>query len=291
MRNTIKTILGLGLVLALFTGCNERIPAGYKGKVMTKDGWATEVYPPGTVWLNEFFTTVSDKLFLIQTTTKKYNQPIKILLKDKLTLKADIIFRGRITDNKKVVNHIFNDLTMNDSVVTIDEVYNTYGKMIVLNTARDVISKYTVDEVNKNYGRITVELYNAIKPKLKGLPIQISDVTVGNIEYPAIVTKAVENAKARRMKIEQEKAQVQIELEKAKGREAVAKAEYRIKMLEAKRIRDYNKMIQEGVSDKLLKLRKLEIQEKMVEAIKNNKNVIYMPMEMMKSSNNIRVIK
>jgi len=290
MKTTTKLVL-LALVVTLFTGCNEQIPAGYKGKIMTKDGWATEVYPPGTVWLNQFFTTVPDRLFLIQTTTKKYKQHIKVLLKDKLTLEADIIFRGRITDNKKVVNHIFNDLTMNDNIVTIDEVYNTYGKMIVLNTARDVISKYTVDEVNKNYGRITVELYNAIKPKLKDLPIQISDVTVGNIEYPEIVTKAVEKAKARRMKIEQEKAQVQIDLEKARGREAIAKANYRIEMLKAKQIRDYNKMIQEGVSDKLLQLKKLEIQEKMVDAIKANKNVIYMPMEMMQNSSNIRVIK
>jgi len=93
------------------------------------------------------------------------------------------------------------------------------------------------------------------------------------------------------MAIEQEKAQVQIELEKAKGREQVAKAEYRIKMLEAKRIRDYNKMIEQGVTPNLLKLRKLEVQEKMVDAIKENKNVVYMPMDMMNGVSAMKLIK
>lgn len=62
------------------------------------------------------------------------------------------------------------------------------------------------------------------------------------------------------MEIETAKAQVQIELQKANGREQIAKAEYRIRMLEAKRIRDYNKMIEQGVTPNLLKLRTLEVQ-------------------------------
>jgi len=290
MKKILLPLIAVILSFA-FTGCNEQVPGGFKGKILGKNGWQPEVYPPSKVWVDTTFTTTPEKLYLIQTTTKKYVQPIKVLLADKLTLKAEIVFRGRITNSDKVINYIFNDIPMNDNVVTTDEVYNIYGKMIVLNTAREVISKYNVDEVNKNYARITKELYAAIKPKLKGLPIQISDVTIGNIEYPKIVTKAIEQAKERRMAIEKEQAQVQIELEKAKGREAVAKAEYRIRMLEARRIRDYNKMIEQGVTPNLLKLRRLEVQEKMVQAIQNNKNVIYMPMDMMNSVTQMKVIK
>jgi len=288
-----KLILSIMMLVAIFsfTGCNEQVPAGTVGKIMGKNGWQPEIYPPSKVWVSTTFTFTPEKLFLVQTTTQKFSQPIKVLLKDKLTLDAEIVFRGRITNNKKVLNFLFNDMPMNDNIITVSEVYNTYGKMVVLNTAREVISKYNVDEVNKNYARITIELYDAIKPKLKGLPIDISDVTIGNIQYPKIVTEAIEKAKQRRMAIEQEKAQVQIELEKAKGREAVAKAEYRIRMLEAKRIRDYNKMIEQGVTPNLLKLRKLEVQEKLVEAIKENKNVIYMPLNMMNGSTNMRILK
>lgn len=293
MSKAILKGLGLAIVASvLLTGCNEQVPAGYKGKILGKSGFQPEVYPPSKVWLdNNIWNMTPEELYFVQTTTKKYSQPIKVLLKDKLTLNAHIIFRGRINGKDDVINSIFNDIPMNDKVVTTDEVYNTYGKMIVLNTAREIISQYNVDEVNKNYARITVELYNAIKPKLKGLPIEISDVTIGNIEYPKIVTDAIEAAKERRMKIEQEKAQVQIELTKVEGQEAVAKAQYRIKMLEAKRIADYNKKIAEGVTPDLLKLRNLEVQEKMINAIQNNKNVIYMPMDMMNGVSHMKTLK
>ena len=263
----MKKILLLSLLTLsiLFTGCNEQIVAGTKGKIMGKTGWQPEIYPPSKVWVDTTFTFTPEKLFLVQTTTKKYAQPIEVLLQDKLTLTAEIVFRGRINGSDAVINSIFNDMPMNDNIVTTDEVYQTYGKMVVLNTAREVISKYNVDEVNTNYARITTELYNAIKPKLVGLPIEISDVTLGNIGYPQIVTDAINNAKERRMQIEKEEAQVQIELTKKNGQEQLASADYRIKMMEAKRIRDYNKMTADGITPALLQLRALELREKELE--------------------------
>jgi regulator of protease activity HflC (stomatin/prohibitin superfamily) len=149
-----------------------------------------------------------------------------------------------------------------NQTITTEDVYTIYGKMVVTNSARAIISKYNVDEINKNYERITVELYNSIASKLQGLPIEISDVTLGNIQYPEIVTQAIEQAKEKQMAIEKEEAQVQIELTKAKGAEEIAKANYNIKMLEAKRIRDYDLMIAQGITPTTLKLRELELREK-----------------------------
>ena len=140
----MKKIVRLGALIAvmlLVSGCHEQVPAGYQGKIMGKNGWQPEIYPPSKVWISTF-TINPEKLFLIQTTTQKFVQPIKVLLKDKLTLNAEIVFRGRVTQNKKILNALFNDMPMNDNVVHTSEVYNTYGKMIVLNTARDVISIY-----------------------------------------------------------------------------------------------------------------------------------------------------
>ncbi len=292
MRNKFKILGMLLLIMITFTNCNSTVEAGHKGKILSKNGWLPETYPPSRVWLDDNIWNINpEKLYQIETTTKKYSQGIKVLLKDKQTIAANIIFRGRITGNDKVIGSIFNDMQMNDRIVTTDEVYAVYGKMIVLNTARAVISKYNVDELPKNYARITVELFNAISPKLKGLPIDISDITIGQVDYPKVVTDAIDKATKRRMEIETEKAAVQIKLVKLKGKEELAKGEYRIKMMEAKRIADYNKKISEGVTKDLLKLRTLEIQEKMVEAIKDNKNVIYMPMNMMDGVSHMKTIK
>ena len=259
----MKKLISLAMITIalMLTGCYNTVPAGNKGKIMGANGFQPEIYPPSKVWLTQFMTQTPEKLFLVQTTTKKYAEPFKVLLTDKLTLTGDIVFRCRITGSDKIVNGIFNDLPMNDNIVTTDEVYNIYGKMIVLNTTREIISKYNVDEVNKNYARITVELYNAIKHKLAGLPIEISDVTLGSIAYPEIVTQAIENAKKKQMAIEEEEAKVQIELTKLKGREELAQGEYRIKMIEAKRMADYNKKIAEGITPDLLELRRLDLRE------------------------------
>jgi len=292
MLKYLKIVAISAVLMVLFTGCNEQVPAGYKGKILGVNGFQPELYPPSKVWLaNNPWNINKEKLFLIQTTTQKYKERMTVLLRDKLSLSADVYFRGRIVNDDKILNKIFNDIPMNDNVVTTDEVYSIYAQMVVRNTTREVLSKYNVDEINKNYDRLSSELYNALKPKLKGLPIEISDITISNIQYPKIVTDAINKAKQRRMQIEEEQAKVQIALTKAKGREEVAKAEYKIKMLEAKRIRDYNKMIGEGVTNELLALRKLEVQEKMVDAIQANKNVVYMPMDMMTGTTNMRIIK
>lgn len=268
MKNIGKYLVGCLMALVVLTGCSEQVPQGHVGKILSKNGFEPEVYPPSKVWIDNGITAKnSDKLILIETTTRKYNEPIVVLLQDKLELSAEIVFRCRVnSSDEKILNSIFNDIKLDDNIITTDEVYNVYAKMIVLNTARDVISKYNVDEVNQNYGRITAELYQAITPKLAKLPIEVSDITVGNVKYPQMVTAAIEKAKERRMLIEQEEANVQIALTKAKGQEEVAKASYNIRMLEAKQVRDYNQMISAGLTSELIKLKELELEKFKVEA-------------------------
>lgn len=265
MKSLLK-MAGACLIAAVaFTGCNEQIPQGTVAKVLGPTGFQPEVYPPGVVNIDNGPLTSArkvERLIFVQTTTEKFNEPIEVLLKDKLKLSFEVVFRGRNTTDKKRLDAIFNDMKMDDNLITTEEVYNVYGKMIVMNTARAVVSKYNVDEVNVNYQRITTELYQALLPKLKNIPMDISDVTIGAIEYPKSVTAAIESANERRMKITTQKAQTQIELTKKRGQEQLAEADYRIKMLEAKRIRDYNAMTAKGITPQLITLRKLELREK-----------------------------
>jgi regulator of protease activity HflC (stomatin/prohibitin superfamily) len=231
---------------------------------MGTEGFQPEIFPPSKVWVdNNIWNFTPEKLFLVETTTKKYNERVKVVLgAEKLTVTVDVIFRGRVTGNDKVLHTIFNDIKMNDRIVTTDEVYNVYGKQLVNNTARDIISTYNVDELPKNYGRITDQLYLALEPKLKNLPIEISDITIGDVQYPEVVNNAIQLATKKRMEIAETQAKVQIRLEELSGKEEAAKAEYKIKMLEAKRIRDYNAMTAKGITPDLLKLRELELREK-----------------------------
>lgn len=264
MKKQIKILLLAISAIFMTTGCYETVPAGTKGKIMGAEGFRPEIFPPSKIWLaNNPWNVVNEKLFLMETTTKKFQETIHVKLsEEKLNVLVPVIFRGRIHGTNEVVNFVFNDLKMDDNIVTVDEVYQVYAQQIVMSSARDVISKYNVDELPQNYGRITVEIYNTVKPKLKGIPFEMSDVTIGNIDFPPVVEKAIEIATQKRMAIEEEDAKVQIELTKAGGREEVAKAEYRIKMIEANSISEYNKKISQGITPDLITLKELELRSK-----------------------------
>lgn len=96
---------------------------------MTTKGYSPDVLEPGkhTLWGR-------DDLVLLETNTMVYNESVKVILQDKLTITAHIRFRGRIAGSPDIINMMFNDITPgNDNVVQFAEVYNVYGKMAVRN--------------------------------------------------------------------------------------------------------------------------------------------------------------
>ena len=108
--------------------------------------------------------------------------------------------------------------------------------------------------------------------------------TIGRFVYPKTYEKMVEMAKEKQVEIKKIEAENVIKMKRAQANIQLAKARYAIKMQEARRIADYNKMLGKSVTPQLLQLRKLEVQEDMVNAIKGNKNVVYMPYSMMNSN-------
>lgn len=72
MKSTIKLLIAAIVATVFMSGCYEQVPAGTKGKILSKTGFEPEIYPPSKVWLdNNFWNLTHDKLYLYQTTTKK----------------------------------------------------------------------------------------------------------------------------------------------------------------------------------------------------------------------------
>jgi len=246
-----------------------------KGKILTTAGYMPEVLEPGkyTLWGR-------DQMIYLQTATAMMKEPMSIIMKDKLTLVFDVRFRTRIAGTESTINAMFNDITPNaDSWVTLAAVYNTYGKMIVRNKSREIMSKYSVEDVHKNYARISGEMYTAITEGIKGTPLTVSDVALGNIAYPDVITQAVELAKKRELEIKQEEAQAEIDMTKKNNEKMLAEADYEINIIHARSIRDTNKITAAGITNHLLRWKALEVQEKMAE----NKNAVFMPFEAFQS--------
>jgi regulator of protease activity HflC (stomatin/prohibitin superfamily) len=273
MKFTINVVL-LIIMAAFLASCSwETVPPTAKGKIITTAGYDKDILEPGkyTLWGR-------DDLILLQTNTDTYRESVEVILKDKLTLSADVNFRGRIAGSEKILNSMFNDIVPGeDQLVSFAEVYRVYGRMAVRNTARSVLSQYSVEDVHKNYARLSGDIGNMLLKKLEGTPLEISDVALGNIEYPNVVTDAINAAKERDLAIKKEEAQAKINLTKKKNERLLAEANYQVEITKAKAIRDKNKIIGEGVTPELIELRRLEVLEKMAE----NKSAVFMPVEAM----------
>lgn len=272
----MKYIISL-LAVVLLTGCEfATVPPTAKGKILTTSGYMDDVLPPGkyTLWGR-------DEMVTLQTNTNTYKENVDVILADKLTLVAEIRFRGRLAGSNKVINAMFNDITPDrNNMVSFNQVYAVYGKMAVRNKTREIISQYTVEDVHKNYARLSGEIGTVLSDALKNTPLEISDIALGKIQYPAVVTAAVDAAKERELAIKKEQAQAEIELTKKKNERLLAEADYQIEITRAKAIRDKNKIIGQGVTDQLLKLRALEVQEKMAA----NNSAVFMPYEAMQTT-------
>jgi len=266
----------LALTLGISACSFETIEPATMGKVLTTQGYSPDILPPGryTLWGR-------DKMIMLQTNINTYRESVDVVLKDKLTLSADVRFRGSLRKDKTVINAMFNEISAGkDDIVTFNEVYAVYGLMAVRNKTREVISRYSVEDVHKNYERLSVEIGAALKEELKDTPLEISDVALGSIKYPEVVTSAINAAKERDLAIQKEQAQAKIQLVKKKNERVLAEADYQIKITNAKAVRDSNKIIGQGITPALLQLRALEVQEKM----SDNENVVFMPFEAMQTT-------
>ena len=262
------------LLCSTFYSCGfVKVPPTCKGKILTTSGYSPEVLEPG-----KYTLFGRDELVLLQTNTNTFSENVRVILQDKLTLVAEVKFRGRIAGSDKIINSMFNDiLPGEDKTVSFDEVYAIYGRMSVRNKTREIISQYCVDDVHKNYSRLSSEINNALSKALQNTPLEISDIALGNIEYPKVVTEAVNATEERKLAIKKEESQALIDLTKKKNERLLAEADYQIEITKAKAIRDKNKIIGQGVTPELIALRRLEVLEKMAD----NKSAVFMPVEAM----------
>jgi hypothetical protein len=299
MKKFIQTkfkLIGMLLFVTLFmANCNEQVPTGYKGIILGPTGYQNDLYVPGVVDVdNGIFTKKmkEERLLFIQTTSAKYSSPIKVKLTDKMEFGVTIYVTGRISESKKRVIDSIKDLPIpTDGKITNRMIYEMYAKMRIMNTARKLIRVYNIDNVSENYDRITAQLLPAITKILSESAFVVTDVTIGETSFPQIVTDSINRAKEKQMEIDTETSKALIANIKNKAKENKALSDYNIQMLEAKGTRDSNQMISKGISKDLLKLKSLQVQQTIADNLKNNKNVVYMPLPMMNGTTNMRVIK
>lgn len=274
MKKILLTLAVIGTLA--FSGCSRvTVEPATVGKVLSPSGYSQEVFPAGKYTLG-----MREDMVILDVSTNTYTEPMDVILSDKLKITFDVRFRGRIRNDQKVINSMFNDITHGgDYKLSFQEVYAVYGKSAVRNVSRGIMSQYSVEDVHANYTRISKEIAGALEKEFVGTPIELSRINLGGVRYPDVVTNAVAQAKQRNMDIEREEAQAKIDLLKKENELKLVSADYEIEMTKAKTVADANKIMGESVTSELLELKRIEVNRIMAQGANKEGNTIYLPVE------------
>lgn len=255
----------------VMTGCSrEVVGPGELGKVLSTSGYSADLKQTGKYWL--WFT---ENMVVLDLTTQTLSEKMSVKMSDDLQLDFQVRARVRIRNDERIINAMFNDIRHRDYRVNLPMVYAVYGRDEVSNAARSVISKYKIKEFANNFDRINQELQVELSKRMKNSPIEISNVTIGEVVYPPVITKAIEDQMERELAIQTEKNNQAIEMERKANRVELEHKNYEIEMIKARAIRDYNKITADGLNPMLIQYRQLEVMEKMAE----NNNAVFVPYE------------
>lgn len=254
----MKNKLFMGLLLCALCivtmACNQRVPAGYKGRVNTVDGWNKDLLHAGK---HQCFGR--DKMWLVETRDVTAEEPLDILLQEEkvnfgvtvsaqFTLKSDdsavLPLFDKVRPSKVMITEGDDNF---DKVITLDGVYETYAALVMKSVPRQIIRGYTTEQILLNANAVEQEVQDAIIQALLDTPIDIKRVTLTNMDFPDFITAAQERAKEAEIKIREEENRQKMRIVEATNKKKIAEINYQIALLDAKKISDQNRLIGESL--------------------------------------------
>lgn len=264
-----------------FIGERVEVPPASVGLVLTPNGFEGEILPPSRFRLDPCFF-VCDKLAVIEASDQAQMEQMQILMPDdNLQLGVDIRFTMALSDHPGRILEVFDRirpqrLESGNFGTTLQQVYETYGVSIVRSTARAVITQYSIAEVAANQAAVGAEVRRAIAEEFENTPLELRQLGLAGIQFPQIVTQAMEQRREREIAIETAEAEAQIQIRQAQARLEVARANREADLLEAETIAEANQILAEGVTPELIEYRRLSV----IESLGENGNTIFFPLDL-----------
>ena len=257
MKKTAKALL-LVIISSFLYGCtNPNTPAGSEGYVFEnpryfgKGGFQGVMKGPA----NYGFSFFRNEVINIDVRPNTYREKFKILAKDDLNVTFS--FHAVLALNPDSVKSIIENYGGT-------EWYARFSQKTFRTYVREAVQIYTSKEIKENRSLIAANVRQRLADYLKDSPILVKSVVVGNIDYPEIVAKAVENKLAAQQLLAEKTIQKEI---------AVKDAEIRIE--EAKGIAAAQKIINTTLTANYLQHEAIQAQLKMAES--PNHTTVYIP--------------
>lgn len=236
---------------------NPYVPAGHEGYVFERPrifgtgGFRGVVEGPGnyglTLWRNEAIG--------IDTRPQTFTEPFSILARDDLNIEFDshVVLKVRKGGVKQVVEEFGGE---NYYVRFIQAPFRTY--------VREAVQAYPSREIKMEREAISTTVRGRLECYLGESPFELISLIVGNIDYPDVVAKAVENKLAAQQLLEQKETQ-----------KAIARRDAEIRVEEAKGIAEAQRIINATLTPYYLQHEAINAQVTMANS--PNHTTVYIP--------------
>lgn len=259
-----------GIIIAIcgmFMSTNPVCPAGHEGYVVEnprmwgQGGFQGELHGAS----NFGFSVWRNKVEIVDFRPKTYTEEFNILAKDELNIAFR--FQTIIHIKSKSIKPVVEDFAGT-------KFYERYIKEPLRAMIRKNVETLDSREVKENRELIGKKVMIGLKEYLSTTPFVVTSAVVGNIDYPDVVTKAVEKKLAAKQLLDEKETQRLI---------AVKDAEIRVE--EARGIAESQKIINETLTDQYLQHEAINAQMKMAQS--PNHTTVYIP----SGTNGIPLIK
>ena len=244
--------------LLILIGCtNPSTPPGHEGyvkenpRIFGKGGFRGALKGPGNYGVSLWRNEVINVDFRPQT----YGEMFNILTKDELNISFK--FQTIIKVKPGTIQIVVEQFGGSDF-------YNRYVKEPLRSMVRKNVQELASRQVKEKRKEIAQAVDRDLQAYLSETPFVVVATAVGNIDYPDVVTQAVEKKLAAQQLLEEKETQ-----------KAIAKKDAEIKIEEAKGIAEAQKIINETLTKNYLQHEAINAQLKMADS--PNHTTVYIP--------------
>lgn len=257
LKKLFFAVFSAALLFSVIGCSNPYTPPGHEGfvyetpRIFGKGGFRGAVQGPGnygvSLWRNEVIN--------IDMRPVTYSEGFKILAKDDLNISFN--FHALISVTPGTVKDVVQKYGAQNW-------YKRFVKEPFRTFVRHSVQEYESRAVKEKREFIANGVKNKLEEHLKESPFQLIRLVVGNIEYPEIVTRAVEKKLAAQQLLEEKNVQKEI-----------AKRDAEIRIEEAKGIAESQKIINATLTPNYLQHEAIMAQREMANS--PNHTTVYIP--------------
>lgn len=241
-RKYIKwIIIGIVVLLAIITLFNsfKSVPTGYVG-VKTQFGKVQDdVLQEGLNGKVPFI----EKIVLIDCRTKKVEVTSESSSKDMQTVNVTIAVNYNV--GKDTANKLYKEVGTDYENIIISPA--------ILESIKSITAQYTAEELITKRAEVSAMIQEALHNKVENRGFSITEFNVTNIDFSEAFDQAIEAKAVKQQEVETAKAE--LEKQKIQNEKEISVAEKDAKVMELQNAQ---------ITDKTLRLKELEIKEKMI---------------------------